>query len=314
MVLFSLQQRAVNCGSVEKNALHSRLCALAQPLGEVSGALRIAGRRIRLEGLDSGLVEELQQRWGSFFQAPGGDDARYVVRVVVDRQAGWLEQASGTERYRLEALCDASHRVYASYHFALCPLSATGHWKLAVTRQDREPVQRVVENAVRFLTAHLALECGGFAMHGAGILRDGRVHIFAGPSRSGKTTAVGLTDGAVSLGDDFAMVLPLDEGWGAPALPFDNSEQTGDQPAVGLNPVAGIWRLHHAAEGRIEYPPRKMAIASLLGCTAFPWALPEQAPVLLERARAFVSTGRFGHLHFSKTTDLWNELLCGATD
>lgn len=297
---------------MEKTALQSRLCALKRTLGSSGGSLRLAGQVMQLEGLDPALGEALARRWGAFYADGAARRPRYTVRVVVDEGGGWLKQRSGTEPYRLEALGDAGHRVYASYHFALCAGATPGFWRLALTRQDREPPQRVVENAMRFLTAYLALECGGFAMHGAAVLREGRVHIFAGPSGSGKTTAVGLTAGARSLGDDFAMVLPLDDGWGAPALPFDNSERAMREPPAGLHPVAGIWRLHHAPEGRIDYPPRNLAVASLLGCAAFPWALPEQAPLLLERAGAFVSTGRFGHLHFSRTTDLWKELLCEA--
>jgi hypothetical protein len=230
------------------------------------------------------------------------------LRLFQDRAAGWLKSEQPVELYRLEAINDTSRRVIVSYHFAMCAEGDPRVWRLAIADQDREPLGRVVENGVRYMVARLAIERGGFAMHGAGVLRDGLAYLFAGPSRSGKTTAVALAAPAVSLGDDFALVVPLDGEWRAPAVPFDNSERVDNRPTSGLHEVAGIWRLHQATEMRIEKPIPSLAVASLLGCTAFSWALPELSGVLLEQVRAFVLEGRFAHLHFSRGGDLWREL------
>ena len=46
------------------------------------------------------------------------------------------------------------------------------------------------------------------ALHGAGVMREERAYLFVGPSRSGKSTAVRLSAPAISMGDDFAVVLP----------------------------------------------------------------------------------------------------------
>jgi hypothetical protein len=211
----------------------------------------------------------------------------------------------------MEAVNDTAHRVILSYHFALCAEDDPTIWRVAVADQSSEPMERVVDNATRYVVARLAIESGGFALHGAAVLRDGRAYLFAGPSRSGKSTAVALAAPALSMGDDFAVILADPDGWTAPALPFDNSERIEHQPPRGLHPVAGIWRLHQSAITRLEHPADSLAVASLMGCTAFAWALPEFSGDLLEQVKRFVLDGRFAHLHFSRDADLWAALLAG---
>jgi hypothetical protein len=113
---------------------------------------------------------------------------------------------------------------------------------------------------------------------------------------------------AKSLGDDFGLVLPDRGGWSAPAVPFDNSERVEHEPPAGLIPVAGIWRLYQATETRVESPPCGRAVASLTGCTAFPWAMPELSQRLLEHVERFVTDASFHHLHFTEDAALWMHL------
>jgi hypothetical protein len=264
---------------------------------------------IRIEGLDDALAEVLDARWGAFIQRPNDERPDYALRLFQDRTSGWMRSEQPVELYRLEAINDTAHRVIVSYHFAMCAEADSRIWRLAMADQEREPLGRVVENGVRYMVARLAVERGGFALHGAGVLRDGLAYIFAGPSRSGKTTAVALAAPATSMGDDFAVIVPREGRWCSPAVPFDNVERVRHQPPAGLHEIAGIWRLHQATEMRVEKPIASLAVASLMGCTAFSWTLPEFSGTLLEQVRAFVFEGRFAHLHFSREGDLWSVLL-----
>ena len=146
-------------------------------------------------------------------------------------------------------------------------------------------------------------------MHSAGVLHDGRAWLFAGASGSGKSTVVALLAPATSLGDDFGLVVPVDGRWCAPALPFDNSEEIRHAPPEGLFPVAGIWRLHQADRTRVDPPPRGRAVSSLMGCTAFPWALPELSEAVLEHVERFVRESSYLHLQFTRKVDLWTVLV-----
>ena len=48
--------------------------------------------------------------------------------------------------------------------------------------------------------------------------------------------------------------------------------------------------------------------ASLMGCTAFPWALPELSERLLEHVGRYVQEGSYRHLYFTSEADLWPHL------
>lgn len=285
----------------------SELRALERMLGDEQRILAVGERRIRIEGLDRNLADSLERRWGGFLEREGRADL--ALRVFRSPGGGWLEPSRPGEPYRVEAQGDAGSRVIVSYNFALCEDAEPLAWRLAVRGQDVEPLDRALENAVRYLAARLGVEAGGFALHGAGVLHHGRAWIFAGPSRSGKTTAVALAAPAVSLGDDFALVLPGEGGWRASALPFDNSERAPEDPPRGSFPLAGIWRLHKSETTWVERPSRRLALASLMGCAAFPWALPEFSEELLGHLHRYVESGRFEILHFTRTAALWPVLL-----
>ncbi len=213
------------------------------------------------------------------------------------------------EPYRIEAVNDPSRRLVASYHFGIAA-EAPRHasWRLGITDQPDEPLERILDNALRFVTARLAVDDGGFAMHAAGVARDGRAYLLAGPSGAGKSTAVRLATPATGLGDDFGLVVPTEKGWIAPALPFDNSERILHPPPGGPFPVAGIWRLYRASETRAEQPRQGFAVASLMGCTAFPWAMPELSERLLEHVGRYIEEGSYRHLYFTSEADLWPHL------
>lgn len=285
----------------------ARLHSLDRSAGNASRDLTIGADTIRFVGLTEGLAAILDARWGGFLSAVGSAEASLVVRTVRGDGAGWLPRWRPGESYRLEADATAGPLVVRSYHFALVP-ELSGAWRLAVEEQDAEPVGRILDNAARYLVARLALLRGGLAVHGAGVRRGSRAWIFAGPSRSGKTTAVRLSATAESLGDDFAIALPFEGGWAAPALPFDNREVAPRDPVRGLTPLAGLWRLFQAKHHRVERPSGVMAQASLLACTAFPWALPDLADRTGESVAAIAASGIFGHLHFALDPGFWDLL------
>ena len=208
----------------------------------------------------------------------------------------------------MEAVPGAGPPVVVSYNYAICLDSGADVWRVAVNDNADEPVDRILDNVLRYFTARYAIERDGLAMHGAAVLRDERAYVFAGPSRSGKSTAVSMSVPGRSLGDDLALVLPADEGWSVPALPFDNSERIVDDPPAGLFRLAGIWRLYQDQSHRVVQPPAALAVASLMGCAAFPWALPDLADPLLAIAGRLVADGAFAHLYFSKDPGFWEKL------
>jgi hypothetical protein len=288
--------------------LYARLQQVSRPLGDGELTLVVGDFAIRIEGLNDSVCALLRRRWGGFLERSTPGEPRMTVRVFRGGPEYWLDAPRRGEPYRIEALEDDPHRIVASYHFAVGADERPGTWRVGITDDAREPLERILDNTLRFVTARLAVEEGGFAMHAAGVLHEGRAWLFAGPSRAGKSTVVRLLAPAKSLGDDFGLVLPDRGGWSAPAVPFDNSERVEHEPPAGLIPVAGIWRLYQATETRVESPPCGRAVASLTGCTAFPWAMPELSQRLLEHVERFVTDASFHHLHFTEDAALWMHL------
>ena len=288
---------------MQDDAAHARLTGLTTTCGAEALDLRLGTWTIRLAGLDRVLALELTERWGPFVE-PRRDGA--VTTALAVYEAGeqpWLPASDAL--YRLEARGPAAQRVIAARQFAMGAEPADpASYRLGIAHGP-ELRGRIVENAVRFILANLALDHGGFAMHAAGVLHGGRAYLYAGPSRSGKTTAVAASAPAVSLGDDFGLVFLREGSFCAPALPFDGSERVPSTAPRGVYPVAAIWRVYHGGGVQLDRPSPRVAAASLLSCAAFPWAYPERAGALLDHVQRYVAAGcDFAHLHFALGSDL----------
>lgn len=282
----------------------ARLAVLDRPAGNIERDLVFGNDAIRFDGLSAGFAAALEARWGWFFRPAAAKAPSIVVRTVRGDGSVWLPRWRPGESYRLEADARGGPLVVRSYHFALGP-EISGSWRLAVEDQPEEPLGRVFDNAARYLVARLAVERGGLALHGAGVLRDAKAWIFAGPSGSGKSTATRLSAPAESLGDDFAVILPFEGGWAAPALPFDNAEVAPRVQAGGLIPLAGVFRLFQASKHSVERPAGVLAQASLLSCAAFPWALGDLSEAAGESVAQFAASGLYRHLHFAPDPGFW---------
>ena len=287
---------------------HARLASLTATYGAEALDLRLGIWTIRLTGLDRVLALELAERWGPFADPCPAGPVTTALAVHDAGEPGWLPASDAL--YRLEVLGAGSKRVVAARQFAIsAEPAAPERFRLGISRGP-ELRGRIVENAVRFILANLALDHGGFAMHAAGVLHEGRAFFYAGPSRSGKTTAVAASAPAASLGDDFGLVFLQEGSFVAPALPFDGSERMPSSAPRGVYPVAAIWRVYHGDGVRVERPSPHVATASLLSCAAFPWAYPERAGVLLDHVQRYVASGRdFAHLHFALGSDLFSAVL-----
>lgn len=280
------------------------LRACARPLGSGARTLAVGPWRVAFEGLDDALAATLDSRWGGFcLDAP--DVAPTLTVRCVAAESPWLPAAPG-EDYRIEAELEGGLPVVRSYRFLAGP-EAPGLWRAAIARDGGEPEGRVLDNLARWFTARCAVESGGLALHGAGVLRDGRAFLFAGKSRSGKSTAVRLSAPARSLGDDFAVAWPEGDAWWTCAVPFDNAERAPDRPGASRLPLARVCRLIQAPEASVvRVAPPAVAAAALLSLAAFPWALPDLLDDLAANASAYAGAGPgLVDLRFRPDPDFW---------
>jgi hypothetical protein len=291
---------------MERDEFEIRLRASRRSSGAASIALSVAGATWEFSGIEPALRETLRARWGPFVAEPGArPDAR--VEVVDAGEGPWLPPPLEPEAQRIEPVPGTSPPAVVSYSFGLAPRRG-GDAVLAVSRNPRETASRVLDNAARILVARWAAGRGGLAFHGAGVVRAGSAWVFVGPSRAGKSTAVRLSAPALSLGDDFAVVLPGAEGWRAAAVPFDNAEAVETGRHTGTVPLARVCRLFQSPGSRLERPGGPAAVASCLAASAFPWAVPDLGDAMADAASRLVADGRFVHLHFSQDPGFWSDL------
>ncbi len=274
--------------------------------GRIPLTLTIGPWSIGIRGLDHETAARLTRRWGGFSR-PGLLDGSDLQLFCIDRTAGdglGLGSWRKGEVYRMEGALVDGRPMVRSYNFCMAPAGDdAGTWKLVLGGAPGEPLERTVENAVRCLVSRLALMAGGFALHGAGVRRSGQTWIYAGESGAGKTTAVRLTEPCESLGDDFAVALPVGPGWSTCAVPFDNREQAPLKPTAGLLPLGAILRLFQAGAGepsRVEVPESVLSTASLMTSVMLPGLFADLGNAVLENAARFAADRLFGHLHFHK--------------
>ena len=289
---------------------HDALARMRMPFGGLERTLTIGDWAIPVRGLDAALAADLDRRWGGFLSDRPVEGTTVECRVDVcdggDRT--WLGRPEPGETYRVEARVEDGRPLLRSYHFLAAPGADDPGWRALVTRTDAEPVGRVVENLVRLLVARLVVAKGGVPFHAAGVVRDGRAHLLAGPSGIGKTTAVALSGPCVTLGDDFGFAVPGPDGWRTAAVPFDNAESIEVDPPRGWFPLAGVWRLFQAPATRLEIPAEMVRELSILACSAAPWSMPELAVDLMDNVARLGREVRYGHLHFRPEPGFWDRI------
>lgn len=262
----------------------------------------------RFTGLTERQAGALERWWGPYLLPDAGLAVERTIEVTDGGKGVWLGEPKAGELYRVEPRLDGKSVIAMSYGFAVGRLSGE-RWRLALDSAGTEPAPQSIENATRWLAARMAVDRGGFALHSAGVLREGRAWLFTGPSGAGKTTAVRLSEAEASLGDDFGLLLPgASGGWFTPPLPFDNAPEIRDRPAEGTYPVAGVWRLFQDDGVHVEPRTGLLAATSLSSCAALPFAMPDLAGPLLDQIGRFCDDGLFGHLHFGLEGGFWEAL------
>ncbi|MBE0447277.1 MAG: hypothetical protein IBX64_04120 [Actinobacteria bacterium] len=115
---------------------------------------------------------------------------------------------------------------------------------------------------LRLLVAIKLVDTGGFLLHGASIIKDGKGYIFFGPSGSGKSTIAALSQNYTILGDELTAVCNVDGKYTLYSTPFWGSTPGKTIKASGgLN---GIYRIYHGLYNRREKPDVVSAFKTLL--------------------------------------------------
>lgn len=300
--------------SVQTQEFHPTPEFFARPLPARGAAvlrLGVAGLTFRFEGLEPDEASRIRTRYGLFVLESGADPRDLRIRVGEARTSHFLLAAAslegGPEVYRLEQRWYRDLLLAYSYDFAGCFDARTGVGELAVARGTHEVLLRAVENFLRVLTAHLVLERGGFLLHGAGVVRDGRAHVFFGPSGAGKTTVTLLSEGDLILSDDLVLVRPAAGGHEAAAVPFRGVCRRPPDTDRAF-PLAALYRLIQYPADELELLPPARGAAEMMASLPFVVQAGGSASRALEVVSQAATSAPVYRLRFRKSPEFWDLL------
>jgi len=128
-------------------------------------------------------------------------------------------------------------------------------------RQSANPYS--IDSVLRIVHTLILAHEGGFLLHSAGAIRNGRAFLFSGVSGAGKTTISRLAPPDVTLlTDEVSYVRRVDAGYRACGTPF-----AGELARVGENcsaPIASLFFLKQGPENKIEAVAKSEAVRRLM--------------------------------------------------
>jgi hypothetical protein len=171
--------------------------------------------------------------------------------------------------------------------------------------QRRSPY--ALDSVLRILHTLILAERGGFLLHAASMIRNGRAFLFAGQSGAGKTTMCRLAPpDAVLLTDEISFVRPVENTYYAFGTPF-----YGELAVPGKNtfaPVETLYLLEHGAEDRVDSLPPRQALTQLLRNVLLFAHESESVGNVFASAFDLISRLPVRRLRFAPTPQVWSAL------
>ncbi len=300
--------------------------ALTVPAGRRSARLQIGRLAVECTGLPDDIADWMAASWAPFMALPDGTGDPLRIAVLSCPVEYFLEPGfvNARENYRVTTALDGTVLRTMSYRLASWADTAARHGQVALGRGDLDPAPRAFENFLRSAFAWLAIDSGGFLLHGASIVRDGRAYLFYGPSGAGKSTLSALAHGGRVISDDLTVIqrdasdsalpgrAPAHAAHDGPSRlvaaggPFRGT-WTGGEPVVGSYPVAGLFRLRKSELTFVKSDDGS-CFADLIGNLPFVVDQIPHAPWLIDRVHTAVKGVPLAALHFQKSTPFWEAI------
>ncbi len=266
--------------------------------------LAIGPLRIDLEGLSAAQSGLLSDRFRPFVTS-GAEANRCTVRLLRSPVASFLRFVPGVpELYRVGVRRSGPHAQFWSYEFAGSLDPADRRASVSLVEETGALFDRGLENFLRIMTANLIVERGGFLLHGAGVVRGGRAHVFFGPSGSGKTTVTSMSPDDVVLSDDLTLVIRGAAGYEAAGIPFGLAHHRIPDTSESF-PIASLNRLVQSREVRRERLPRSRAVAEVAASLPFVMKDARQTDRVLDVIEGALKKIPVYRLLFRKDPSFW---------
>ena len=231
---------------------------MPEPSTEVehlSLTIEIGGVGVRVNTTDHHFLEMIQERYSGYVRSEGNSDLEFDMELVPPSHAD----------------PEAEVRVWqhgGRWSFTRGDFRA--EWQPAKhrgrIRQTANPYS--IDSVLRIVHTLVLAKQGGFLLHSASTIRNGKAFLFAGVSEAGKTTISRLAPPDVTLlTDEISYVRRRGDQYVAFGTPF-----TGELAKFGENvsaPIAALYLLGKGPGNRIDPVPAGEAVRSLLSNLLF---------------------------------------------
>jgi hypothetical protein len=234
--------------------------------------------------------------------------------MLQDRYAGFV---SSSEEAEIDFDVDLTDELFADPYADVSVRQRSGRWSLerGDFRAEWEPALRhgrirqsanpySIDAVLRIVHTLVLARKGGFLLHSASAIRNGKAFLFAGVSGAGKTTISRLAPpDATLLTDEISYVQKQDDGYVAFGTPF-----TGELAKLGENvsaPIAALYLLAQGPENRIDPVPAGEAVRCLLANLLFFAEDPELVRLTFDSACEFVRRMPVSRLTFMPDARVW---------
>jgi hypothetical protein len=172
-------------------------------------------------------------------------------------------------------------------------------------RQNANPYS--LDSVLRILHSLILAQRGGFLLHAASVICDGRAYLFSGVSGAGKTTMTRMAPPDVTLlTDEISYLRPSADGYSAFGTPF-----AGELARAGENctaPVAALFFLEQGPENRVDELPSAEAVRRLMRNILFFAEDQGLVEKLLATACEFVARVPIRRLTFYPDARVWDRV------
>jgi hypothetical protein len=170
---------------------------------------------------------------------------------------------------------------------------------------EQNPNPYSLDSVLRIVHSLILAGRGGFLLHAASAICDGRAYLFSGVSGAGKTTMTRLAPPDVTLlTDEISYLQPSSDGYLAFGTPF-----AGELAKAGENcsaAASALFFLEQGPENRVEELSSSEAVRRLMRNILFFAEDPKLVEQLLQTACDFVSRVPIQRLTFYPDAKVWD--------
>jgi hypothetical protein len=256
--------------------------------------VEIGGNPVVLRTSDCGYSEQLKKRYTGFL----GNASRSNLRFDIDLTAPIDQMDDDDVEIEVEARSGIWRLRRSDFRAEWDSYAGRGHIRQRPTPYSTDSILRIVH------TLLLAQE-GGFLLHAASCVRNGRAFLFSGVSGAGKTTISRLAPAdATLLSDEISYIRYTGSDYRAFGTPFYGElARPGDNRSA---PLGMLFFLEKGPGNKIAEIPKSEALRKLLRNILFFAEDPELVKAIFRSAWQFVERVPVRRLTFSPDERVWS--------